>query len=35
VEQLRSTFDFLESNEKEEENMEIVNILKKPIKISK
>jgi hypothetical protein len=35
VEQLRSTFGSSESSEEEEENLEIVNIPKKPIKISK
>jgi hypothetical protein len=35
VEQLRSTFNSSESSEKEEKNLEIVNNLKKSIKISK
>jgi hypothetical protein len=35
VEQLDSTFDSLESKWNEKENMEVINILKKPIKGSK
>jgi hypothetical protein len=35
VEQLGSTFDSSKSNEKEKENLEVVNIPKKPIKASK
>jgi hypothetical protein len=35
VEQLGSTFDSSKSNEKEKENLKVVNIPKKPIKASK
>jgi hypothetical protein len=35
VEQLGSTFDSLESNEEQEENLEVVNIPKKSIQVLK
>jgi hypothetical protein len=35
VEQLGSTFDSSKSSEEEEENPKVVNIPKKPIKVSK
>jgi hypothetical protein len=35
VEELQSTFGFSESSEKEEENLKIINIPKKPLKILK
>jgi hypothetical protein len=35
VEQFESTFDSSKSNEKEEENLEAIKILKKPINVLK